>query len=129
MWSYLELVLAFPLRPLCTDDELDEAIGVLDRLLSRKRPLDEHEQGYFDSLSHEVRLYEEANIPMPSVSGAALLRHLIDARSATLSEVASQTGIAVSTISSVLSGKRRLNRIHIENLAHYFGIAPGAFLG
>lgn len=126
--SYLRLVIAFPIRPLRSDAELDEAIQVLDRLLSRKKPLDEQEQGYLDSLSHEIRHYEDANLPMPVVSGAALLRHLIDARDATLSDVALGSGIAVSTISSVLNGKRQLNRNHIEKLAHYFGVVPGAFL-
>ncbi len=127
--SYLKLVAVFPLRPLRTEVELSEAIQMLDYLLSRKKPLDEQEQGYLDSLGHEIRFYEEANIPMPAVSGVALLRHLIDAREATLSEVAIGTGIAVSTLSSVMSGKRQLNRNHITNLAAYFGVAPGLFLG
>jgi HTH-type transcriptional regulator/antitoxin HigA len=126
--SYLKLAAAFPIRPLRSDEDLDEAIRVLDRLLCRKKPLDEQEEGYRDSLSHEIRRYEEANVPMPAVSGAAMLRHLIEARDATLSEVAAATGIAVSTISSVLNGKRELNRSHIEKLAPYFGVAPGVFL-
>ena len=58
-----------------------------------------------------------------------MLRHLIDAKSVTLSEVAAKTGIAVSTLSSVLRGKRELNRGHIEKLAPVFGVAPGVFLG
>jgi HTH-type transcriptional regulator/antitoxin HigA len=126
---YLKLAAAFPIRPLRSDEELDEAIRVLDRLLSRKKPLDEQEEGYRDSLGNEIRRYEEANVPMPAVTGAAMLRHLIDARDATLSEVAAATGIVVSTISSVLSGKRALNRGHIEKLAAYFGVGAGVFLG
>lgn len=114
--------------PLRSDEELAEAIRVLDRLLSRKKPLDDQEQGYLESLSHEIRRFEDVNVPMPAVSGVVLLRHLIDARNATLSEVALGTGIAVSTISPILSGKRQLNRTHITNLASYFGVAPGLFL-
>ncbi|MDB5385529.1 MAG: putative transcription regulator containing domain [Planctomycetaceae bacterium] len=126
--SYLKLVVAFPIRPLRNDDELNQAIGVLDRLLSRKKPLDDQEQGYFDSLSHEIEYYEDANVPMPEVSGIAMLRHLIDTRNATLSEVAAGAEIAVSTMSSVLGGKRKLNRTHIEKLARYFEVKPGLFL-
>jgi len=127
--SYLKLAAVFPIRPLRSEAELDEAIHVLDGLLSRKKPLDEQEQGYFDSLGHEIERYETANIPMPDVSGAAMLRHLIDARDITLSDVAAKAGIAVSTLSSVLRGKRELNRGHIEKLAPFFGVAPGVFLG
>jgi len=126
--SYLKLATEFPIRPLRSTAELDEAIRVVDGLLSRKKALDEQEQGYLDSLSHEIERYENANEPIPDVSGAAMLRHLLDARDMTLSEVATAAGIAVSTLSSVLSGKRELNRRHIEKLAPFFGVAPGVFL-
>ncbi len=126
--SYLKLAAVFPIRPLRSVEELDEAVAVLDRLLARKKPLDEQEAGYRDSLSHEVRRYEEVHVPMPVVSGPAMLRHLIEAREATLSEVAAATGIAVSTLSSVLGGKRALNLGHIDKLAQFFGVARGVFL-
>ena len=67
-------------------------------------------------------------MPIPDVSGTAMLRHLIEARETTLSDVAATTGIAISTLSSVLRGKRELNRGHIEKLAPCFGVAPGVFL-
>jgi HTH-type transcriptional regulator/antitoxin HigA len=122
------LAIAFPIRPLRSKTELDEAVRIVDRLLCRKKPLDEQEQGYLESLSHEIERYEEANEPIPDVSGAAMFRHLIEARDTTLSQVASAAGIAVSTLSSVLNGKRELNRRHIEKLAAFFGVAPGVFL-
>jgi HTH-type transcriptional regulator/antitoxin HigA len=126
--SYLKLAAAFPIRPLRNEEELDRAIAVLDELLGRKKPLDEQEQGYFDSLSHEIERYETANIAVPAVAGSEMLRHLINSRDETLSAVASQCGIAVSTLSAVLNGKRELNRRHIEKLAIVFGVSPGAFL-
>jgi HTH-type transcriptional regulator / antitoxin HigA len=125
---YLKLATIFPIRPLSSDAELDQAIGVLDQLLSRKNPLDQQEQGYLDSLSHEIERYEAVNVPIPDVSGAAMLRHLIEARDITLSDLATTTGIVISTLSSVLNGKRELNRRHIEKLAPYFGVSPGVFL-
>jgi HTH-type transcriptional regulator/antitoxin HigA len=126
--SYLRLATTFPIRPLRTGAELDQAIRVLDELLSRKKPLDEQEQGYFESLSHEIERYEAANVPFPRVTGPDMLRHLIDATGESLSEVASRSGIAVSTLSAVLNGKRELNRRHIEKLAKAFSVAPGVFL-
>ena len=79
-------------------------------------------------LSHEIERCEAAAYPMPAVSGAAMLRHLIEAREATLSEVAAATGIAVSTLSAVLAKKRKLNLAHIGVLAPYFGVRPGVLL-
>jgi antitoxin component HigA of HigAB toxin-antitoxin module len=45
-----------------------------------------------------------------------------------LSDVASATGVALSTLSSVLGGKRKLNLGHIKALASYFKVEPGVFL-
>jgi HTH-type transcriptional regulator / antitoxin HigA len=126
--SYLALVVAYPIHPIRSDEDLGEAIGVIDKLLARKKPLDPQEQDYLDSLSHEVERYEAEAHPMPAVSDAAMLRHLIEARDVKLSEVAEVTGIALSTLSSVLTGKRQINRNHIEKLAPYFGVEAGVFL-
>jgi HTH-type transcriptional regulator/antitoxin HigA len=126
--SYLALVMTYPIHPIRSGDDLDRAIAMIDRLLSRRKPLDSQEQDYLDSLSHEVERYEAVAHPMPPVSDAGMLRHLIEAKEVKLSEVAEATGIALSTLSSVLTGKRHLNRTHIEKLAPYFGVQPGVFL-
>jgi HTH-type transcriptional regulator / antitoxin HigA len=126
--SYLALVRAYPLHPIRSDEDLDEAIAVLDKLMGRRKALDPQEQDYFDSLSHAIERYEAEAVPMPAVSGAAMLRHLIEARDAKLSQVAEGTGVALSTLSSVLNGGRELNLNHIKLLAPYFGVEPAVFL-
>jgi hypothetical protein len=42
--------------------------------------------------------------------------------------VATGAGIAGSTISAMLAGKRRLNRKHITALARYFAVGPAVVL-
>jgi HTH-type transcriptional regulator/antitoxin HigA len=127
--TYLALAKTYPIHPIRSPEDLDEAIAVLDGLLSRRKPLDEQEQDYLGSLAHEIERYEEEHVPVPDVSGADILRHLIGDRDLTLSDVAKATGIAVSTLSAVLNGKRNLNLTHIEKLARYFGVEPAVFLG
>jgi HTH-type transcriptional regulator / antitoxin HigA len=41
--------------------------------------------------------------------------------------VAKGPGIAESTISEVLAGRRKLNRAQIGKLAHYFRVGPETF--
>ena len=125
---YLELVRAFPLRPLRSDEDLDRAIAVIDSLIDRD-DLDEGEEDYLDVLGDIVERYETEHHPMPPVSDAAMLRHLIESRETTQSTVAAETGIAVSTISEILTGKRGLNRRHIAALARYFHVSPAVFIG
>lgn len=123
---YLDLVRRFSLRPLRSDEELAQAIEVIDSLIIRG-DLDSGEQDYLDVLTDLVEKYENDEYPTPPVSDAAMLRHLIEARGITQSRLAADVDIPVSTISEILAGKRKLSRRHIGALAKYFNIKPGAF--
>lgn len=124
---YLEWIRAFPLRPIRSDRELGAALAVIDRLLDQKRLL-RKEQDYLDVLGSLVEHYEKEQHPMPRVSDAEMLRHLIEAKGVAQVQVARATGIAESTISAVLAGHRRLSRGHIEKLARYFHVGAEAFM-
>ncbi len=58
-----------------------------------------------------------------------MLRHLIEARGGSQTTLAAGTGIAESTISEVLSGRRGLNLKHVVALARYFHVGPAVFIG
>jgi HTH-type transcriptional regulator / antitoxin HigA len=124
---YLELVRQFPLRPIRSEEDLARAIGVIDSLIDQDER-DRDEEDYLDVLGDLAARYESEHHPRPPVADADLLGHLIEARGTTQAKVAEETGIAESTISSILSGKRGLNRRHIEILARYFKVKPGVFL-
>jgi HTH-type transcriptional regulator/antitoxin HigA len=123
---YLDLVRQFPLRPLRSDADLDAAVAVVDSLLDQKE-LSAPEQDYLDVLSDLVEAYEAEGVPIAPVGDATLLRFLIEGQGTTQAVVAKQAGIAESTISEVLAGKRKLNRSQIGKLARYFHVEPGAF--
>ena len=99
---------------------------MIDSLISRG-DLEPGEQDYLEVLTAIVERYETAEHPMPPVSDAAMLRHLIDSRGVTQSKLAADVNIPMSTISEVLNGKRRLNRNHIAALSKYFGVSPAVF--
>ncbi len=124
---YFELVKRFPLRPICSDAELDRAIAVIDSLIDKDN-LDPNEYDYLDVLGDLVEKYESDNHPMPPVSDADMLRHLIETRETTQAVVSAETGIAESTISEILAGKRALNRKHIEALARHFRVSHSVFM-
>jgi HTH-type transcriptional regulator/antitoxin HigA len=127
--KYLSLVRRFPLRPIRSEEELDRAVEVINGLIDRARGLTADEEDYLDVLGSLVKEYESATIPEPEVSDADMLRHLIEAKGVTQSEVSRKTGIAVSTISEILSGARAMNQAHMERLARYFHIDPAVFFG
>lgn len=79
-------------------------------------------------LSDLVEAYEAETVPMRPVGDADLLRFLIEQKQVTQAGAATGAGIAESTISEVLAGKRKLTRTQIAKLARYFHVKPSTFL-
>jgi HTH-type transcriptional regulator/antitoxin HigA len=117
----------FPLRPIRTDEELARANALVAELIGRD-DLDAAEDDYLDVLGDLIWKYEGEAHPLPSVSGEAMLRHLIEARDLTQAEVARGSKIAEPTISAILAGRRSLNRDHIAALSRYFQVSPALFI-
>jgi HTH-type transcriptional regulator/antitoxin HigA len=107
--TYLELVLAFPLTSIRSEDHLQAAQEVIDRLLARGK-LADGEEMYLDALSDLVAAYEDEHYAIAPASDANMLRHLMDAKGVNQTEVSRDSGIAKSTISEVLAGKRPFSR-------------------
>jgi HTH-type transcriptional regulator/antitoxin HigA len=105
---------------------LNRAIAVIDSLIDRGN-LDQGESDYLDVLSDLVERHEEEHHPIEPASDAAMLEHLLDSKGMTQLAVAEATGIANSTLSAVLYGKRRLTREHIARLARFFRVNPSVF--
>ena len=122
--SYLDLVLAFPLSSIRSDAHLAEAQRIMDRLLA-KGALDDGEETYLDALSDLVGVYEDEHHAIEPASDADMLRHLLEAKGVTQSQLSQAAGIAKSTISEVLSGKKPFSRHLIRKLADYFQVDVG----
>src|SRR5437867_2902219 len=102
---YLELVRAFPLASIKSEEHLEEAQKVMDRLLG-KGELDDGEEIYLDALSDLVAAYEDEHHAIAPASVADMLCHLMEARGVTQAQLSRDTAIPKSTISEVLAGKR-----------------------
>ena len=119
--SYLELVLAFPLSSIRSDEHLDEAQKVMDRLLAQGK-LDNGEETYLDALSDLVAVYEDEHHPIEPASDADMLRHLLESKGVTQAQLSQEAGVAKSTISEVLAGKKPFSRQMIRKLSEYFKV-------
>ncbi len=116
----------FPLRPVRSEEELDEATVVIHALIDKEHR-SPAEQDYLDVMKELVQAYEAVHYPDEPVSDGDMLRSLIETKGVPQSQVAREARIAESTISEVLSGRRKLNRGQIGKLAAYFHVAPGVF--
>ncbi len=59
---------------------------------------------------------------MEPASDADMLRHLLDAKGVSQAHLHRETGIAKSSISEVLAGKKPLSRAMMRKLADYFHV-------
>jgi HTH-type transcriptional regulator/antitoxin HigA len=125
--GYLALIRQFPLRPIRSKAELDRAIAVVDALSDRKS-LSPDEHDYLLVLSDIIEKYEDEFYPIPTVSGVSMLCYLIESKGVAQARVAAETGIAESTLSEILAGKRKLGMKHVVALAQYFRVDPGLFI-
>jgi HTH-type transcriptional regulator/antitoxin HigA len=120
--SYLELILAFPLASIKSDDQLVAAQQVMDRLLARR--LDTGEAMHLEALGDLVASYEDEHHALGPATDADLLRHLMDARGMTQAQLSRVASIPRSSISEFLAGKKPFSRQMIRKLAHAFQLDP-----
>lgn len=123
--DYIELLRAFPPRPITSEDELRETQKVIDSLLD-KGELSKEERDYLHVLAALVYDYEQKQEPIPDIYGVELLKVLIeefDLRQKDLVPIFKTESI----VSDVLSGKRQLTTRHIEELAKFFHVSPAVF--
>ena len=119
--TYLELVQVFPLASIKSDEHLEAAQEIMDQLLVKGK-LDGGEEMYLDALSDLVAAYEDEHHAIAPASDADMLRHLMEAKDVTQSQLSRETGIAKSTISEVLAGKKAFSRQMIRKFADYFRV-------
>ena len=127
--AYFELVRRFPLRPIASDTELNRAVENVNELVDRGfENLTHGEEGYLDVLSDLVEKYETTHYPIPDASPVEMLKFFIEDRNTNQRAAALGSGIAVSTMSEILAGRRRMNLEHMQKLAAFFKIDVGVFL-
>jgi HTH-type transcriptional regulator / antitoxin HigA len=122
--SYLALVMAFPLTSIKSDEHLQVAQQVMDRLLAQVE-LDDGAEMYLDALSDLVAAYEDEHYAIEPASDADMLRHLMEAKGVTQAQLSRDAMIPKSTISEVLAGKKPFSRQMIRKFANYFSVGVG----
>jgi len=124
--DYIALQRAFPLVHIRDDAHFDAAMAVLWPLLEKPtRSVAEEE--YIAALTDLLETYEDATVHIPTVSGAAMVRHLMEARDLKQKDLVPVLG-AASLVSEVLSEKRPLALSHIKKLAGFFHVSPAVFI-
>lgn len=129
--DYLELVRAFPLRRLTTQEAYEEAKRVILRL-SRDEEMDRAGTlDYVDVLVDLVADFEQRagyTLETGDVTAADVVRHLLAERGQGVNALAGELGIPQSNLSDMLNGRRDWSKSMIVKLRDHFGLSADLFL-
>jgi HTH-type transcriptional regulator / antitoxin HigA len=126
---YWELVRQFPLRPIRTKRDLDQAMKIAGQLATYDEgSLPRGEQDYLDTITVLIEDYQRRHpVALPAVTPLAMLKHLMEQHDMNISELGRVVG-SQSNASLILSGKRAISRRVMRILAEHFGVAPSVFV-
>jgi HTH-type transcriptional regulator/antitoxin HigA len=108
-----------------SEEQLEAYTKALYRLTSVAKPTRAQVEA-IELLTLLIERYEEMHYPVPDVSPAELLRFLLERHGLKQRDLAADLG-GESVVSEVLSGKRKLNATHIEQLSKRFHVSPAVF--
>lgn len=94
--------------------------------LERQDHLTPEEKKYASLLAVLIEKYESEKYPIRSASPVEVLSELMEANNLRQKDLAPLLG-SESIVSEVLSGRRELNKRHIQKLSQRFGVSPAVF--
>ena len=108
-----------------SDQELDNALILIESLIDRKNAGETHLFSIIETLGNSIEKYE-SKYPVENLSGVEMLKFLMEQnnhRQVDLYDIA-----AKSDISNILSGKRLMNINHIKKLCKKYNVSSDLFL-
>ena len=108
-----------------TEEQLDAYTKALYGLTAEPSPTPAQVEA-IELLTLLIERFEEEHYALPTASPAEVLRFLLEQHGLRQRDIAPELG-GESVVSEVLSGKRKLNAAHIEQLSQRFHISPAVF--
>jgi HTH-type transcriptional regulator/antitoxin HigA len=108
-----------------SEQQLEAYTKALYRLPAEARPSPAQVEA-IELLTVLIERYEEKRFALPDASPADVLRFLLSQHGLKQRDIAAELG-GESVVSEVLSGRRRLNASHIEQLSKRFHVSPAVF--
>lgn len=110
-----------------SEEELNRAEEIINRLLSKGEDLSPEEEKLLDLVSDLVEKYEDEHYPIPEASPNEILKFLMEDRElkqTDLLHVFGSSGIA----SEVVNGKRSISKAQAKKLAEFFKVSVELFI-
>ena len=112
-------------RVITSEAQYDHYVSALLEM-ERQRKLSVAERNFAELLTLLIEAYEDKHHPLRSATPLEVLQELMAANDLRQKDLAPLLG-SESIVSEVLSGKRELNKRHIEKLSRRFKVSPELF--
>ena len=124
--EYSRLLTKFSPKVIRTEKANEEYTEALYELDQRSARLTRAEKELAELLTLLIEDFESKRYKLPRAKPIEILRFLMDQHRLKQKDLVDVFGTR-SIVSEVLSGKRRLNREHIQRLSERFHVSPEAF--
>jgi len=126
--AYMELVQAFPLRPIRSRSRHQQALTILRGLNGKRGTAVRDYKTVLLALIAEYERSSNLLFDTSKVTAADIVLHLLDERNMSVNALAATLEISQSSLSEMLNGRRDWSKSAIISLSEYFGLQPGLFL-
>lgn len=126
--KYRTLMERFPLNPLRSESELNEALELSVEMHQKFDELEPEERGYLDILSREIERYEEKHYPVLAMKPHEYLKELLKQHNMKQTDLQALLGVHQGRASELINGIRDLTKNQIMILSTAFNIPPSVFL-
>ncbi len=125
--DYLELIYEFPLRPIKTKAEHEQAMELYSRYAGRG-DLSAGQNDYFDALTHFIEEYERRTSKMAQLkmSPIEVLKHLMEENTMSTTDLGYVVG-SRGLASELLNEKRGFSRAIVQKLSQKFSVSAELF--
>ena len=124
--EYRRLLTKFSPKVIRTEKANEEYTDALYALDQRSAELTRAEKELAELLTLLIENFESKRYKLPHAKPVEILRFLMDQHGLRQKDLVDVFGTR-SIVSEVLSGKRKLNREHIQRLSDRFHVSPEAF--
>ena len=123
------LVRLMPPMAIRDDVQHENTVEMIDRLMQIEK-LSADQQQYLETLVELVEVYEARRhaIDVSGLSGVRMLRHVVEQREMSATDLAKLLGVHASLGSKLLKGERQLTWDHAKTLAAEFRVSPVLFM-
>jgi HTH-type transcriptional regulator / antitoxin HigA len=124
---YSSLLVEYQPKAIATQEEYNQALNSIDRLMELGEELSPEESLLLETLAILVEAYEDSQLPLEASSPQEVLLHLMEVRELKQIDLVDVIG-SKGIVSEIVNGKRSISKAQAKALGDYFNVSPALFI-